>query len=147
MFKRIHRAWINVDIRIQLLHRDSKTTHLEQTTKRGGSETFAKRTCNTTCYKHMLWHYLLPSLCGALPTGTRYSTTEDKHTLTGANGVNAPDHLLDHEKLSGVRMRNSGQPLRPCRPKACERSLGPDLGLQPRWLRQKSAWTSLSLSP
>ena len=32
VFERVHRAWVDVDVRIQFLHGDAQTTHLEQAT-------------------------------------------------------------------------------------------------------------------
>ena len=56
MFEGIHRAWVDVDVRVKLLHRDTKTTHLEQTTKRRCCQTFSKGTCNATRHENVLWH-------------------------------------------------------------------------------------------
>ena len=37
----VHRPGVNVDVRVQLLHRDAKTTALEKSTERGSRKTLA----------------------------------------------------------------------------------------------------------
>jgi hypothetical protein len=60
VLERVHRAGVDVDVRIKFLHRDAQTTHLEQATKRRSSETFTESAGYTTCDEHMLCHFLPP---------------------------------------------------------------------------------------
>ena len=43
VLERVHRARIDVDVRVELAHRDSQATGLEQATERGGGEALAER--------------------------------------------------------------------------------------------------------
>ena len=61
MFERIHGARIDVDVRIELLHRDAQTAHLQESAEGGSCESFAERACHSASHEHMLWHPLLPS--------------------------------------------------------------------------------------
>ena len=56
VFKRVHRARVNVDVRVKFLHCDAQAAHLQQTTKRRSSETLTEGTCNATCHEYVLWH-------------------------------------------------------------------------------------------
>ena len=60
MFEGIHRSRVDVDVRIEFLHRDAQTTHLEETTKRGCSESLAERAGYAPGNEHMLWHFCSP---------------------------------------------------------------------------------------
>jgi hypothetical protein len=56
VLKRVHRARVNVDVRVKFLHCDAQAAHLQQTTKRRSSETLTEGTCNATCHEYVLWH-------------------------------------------------------------------------------------------
>ena len=57
----VHRAGVDVDVRVELAHRDPETTRLEEPAERGGGETLSERAHHTTRHEHELRHALLPS--------------------------------------------------------------------------------------
>ena len=63
VFKRVHRARVNVDVRVKFLHRDTQATHLQQATERRRSESFAEGACNASRHEHMLRHVATPVDC------------------------------------------------------------------------------------
>jgi hypothetical protein len=42
VLERVHGARVDVDVRVELLHRHAQAAHLQQTTERGGGETLAE---------------------------------------------------------------------------------------------------------
>ena len=42
VFEGVHGAGVDVDVRVEFLHRDSQATHLEQSTERGSGQTLAE---------------------------------------------------------------------------------------------------------
>ena len=59
VFVRVHCARIEVDVGIKLLHRYAQATHLQQSTKRTGSEPFTERADHTTRDENMLGQLVL----------------------------------------------------------------------------------------
>ena len=59
VLKRIHRAGIEVDVRVELAHRHPQPARLQQPAERRGSETLAERTRNTAGYEYELRHAIL----------------------------------------------------------------------------------------
>ena len=55
----VHRPRVKVDIGVELLHGDSKSTHLEKTTERTGGQPFTERADHTTRYENMLGQLVL----------------------------------------------------------------------------------------
>ena len=56
MLKRVHRAWIDVDVRIELLIDDLQTAGLEESTKRCGGDAFSEARGHAARYKHVFGH-------------------------------------------------------------------------------------------
>ena len=52
----VHRARIDVDVRVELLHRDPKPTRLEETTERGSGEALAERGGHSSRYEDVFRH-------------------------------------------------------------------------------------------
>jgi hypothetical protein len=63
VFEGIHRARVDVDVGIELLHRDAQSTHLEKTTERRCGQTLTKGTCDATRHEDVLRHRLSRQLC------------------------------------------------------------------------------------
>ena len=53
VLERVHRAGVNVEVRIELLHDDSQTTTGEQIAERCGCQTFAEGGNNTTGHENV----------------------------------------------------------------------------------------------
>ena len=56
----VHRARVEVDVGIELAHRDPRPTRLEQPAERGGGETLSEGTRHATGNEHELRHALRP---------------------------------------------------------------------------------------
>src|ERR1019366_6319023 len=61
VLERVHRAGIDVDVRVELAHRDAEATRLEESAEGGGREPFPERAHHATCHEHKLRHALLPA--------------------------------------------------------------------------------------
>ncbi|MFT5027223.1 MAG: hypothetical protein ACI9CV_001988, partial [Ilumatobacter sp.] len=61
VLERIHRAWVNVDVWIELLEGDSQTSQLQQPTKGRRGEALAERAGNASCHKNVFGHFRPPS--------------------------------------------------------------------------------------
>ena len=62
VLERIHRAGIDIEIRIELLENNAQTTRFEQRSKRRGSQSFAKRT-NHAASDENVFHDAHSPLC------------------------------------------------------------------------------------
>ena len=60
MFKRVHGARVNIDVRIKFLHRDAQTAHLQQASERRSGESFAEGARHASRHEHMLRHVASP---------------------------------------------------------------------------------------
>ena len=56
VLERVHRARVDVDVRVELLHRDPQPATLEQSPERRGREALAETGCNTTGHEDVLGH-------------------------------------------------------------------------------------------
>ena len=56
VLERVHRARIDVDVRVELLHRDPQATQLEQATERRGRQALAERAGNASGHENVLRH-------------------------------------------------------------------------------------------
>ena len=61
VLERVHCAGIDVDVRVELAHRDPEATRLEESAEGGGREPLPERTHHATCHEHELRHALLPA--------------------------------------------------------------------------------------
>ena len=52
----VHRAGVDVDVRVELLHRDPQPSGLEQTPERGGGETLAEGAGHAAGHEDVLRH-------------------------------------------------------------------------------------------
>src|SRR5437763_12792309 len=52
----IHRARVDVDVGVELLHRDPQSPGLEKPAERGGCQTLAERAGNTAGHEYVLGH-------------------------------------------------------------------------------------------
>ena len=59
VLERVHGAWVDVDVGVELAHRDPETTRLEQSAQGGGGEPLAERAHHATRHEHVLRHALL----------------------------------------------------------------------------------------
>jgi len=55
MLKRIHCARVNIDIRVQLLHRYPQSSALHQSPDGSSGQTFTQRRKNSTCDENEFW--------------------------------------------------------------------------------------------
>ncbi len=69
VFEGVHRAGIDVDVRVELLHRDLQATRLQQPPERRGGETLAEGAGNASSHENVLRHALSTSVSGELTTG------------------------------------------------------------------------------
>ena len=56
VLERVHRAGVDVDVRVELLHRDPQATQLQQATERRRGETFAEGAGNASSHENVLRH-------------------------------------------------------------------------------------------
>jgi hypothetical protein len=63
MLERVHRARVDVDVRIEFLHGDTQAAHLQQPTEGRRRQALAERTRNPSGHENVLRHVILPSDC------------------------------------------------------------------------------------
>ncbi|MEY3475999.1 MAG: hypothetical protein RLY65_399, partial [Pseudomonadota bacterium] len=56
VLERVHGPRVDVDVRVQLLHRDPQAAHLQQTSEGGGRETLAEGAGHAARHEHVLRH-------------------------------------------------------------------------------------------
>ena len=56
VLERVHRPGVDVDVRVELLHRDPQPAALEESSQRGGGEPFAQARRHTTRHEDVLRH-------------------------------------------------------------------------------------------
>ena len=56
VLERVHRAGVDVDVRVELLHRDPEAPGLEQPTERGGGEALPEGAGHTSGHEDVLGH-------------------------------------------------------------------------------------------
>ena len=64
VLERVHRARVDVDVRVELLHRDPQAAQLEQPAERGGGEALAERAGHAAGHEDVLRHRGPPSAIG-----------------------------------------------------------------------------------
>ena len=64
VLERVHRAWVDIQIRVELLHRDAKPTRFEEIAEAGGRQTFPQRGRHPTGDEEVLGRCRLPRLHG-----------------------------------------------------------------------------------
>ncbi len=63
----VHRAGVDVDVRVELLHRDPQPSGLEEAPERGGGETLAEGAGHASGHEDVLRHDAPLDLCGSHP--------------------------------------------------------------------------------
>ena len=53
VLERVHRAWIDVQVRIQLLHAHPQAAHLQQAAEAGSGEPLAEAGCDASGHEDM----------------------------------------------------------------------------------------------
>ena len=90
VLERVHRARIDVDVRIELLERDAQTAQLEQATERGGREALAEGAGHPARHEDVLRHWGDPPIVAAPTSGSQ--RTARRTGETGTVPVGEPRH-------------------------------------------------------
>ena len=108
VFERVHRARIDVDVRIELLERDPQAAQLEQSTERRGSQALAERAGNASRHENVLRHLPILRLDSRCPHDTM---TGNHHTPPRACPVEShesiPDRTCPPRSVGTQRSRSS----------------------------------------
>ena len=75
---RVHRAGVDVDVRVQFLEGDPQTPHFQQTTQGTGRQTLAQGAGNTTCHENVFRHLVNPP-SGAVEMASRIGAVPQRH--------------------------------------------------------------------
>ena len=73
VLERVHRAGVDVDVRVELLHRDPQATQLQQPAERRRGETLAEGAGNASGHENVLRHWARTSVSGELTTGLQHT--------------------------------------------------------------------------
>ena len=69
----VHRAGVDVDVWVELLHRDPQAAQLQQAAERRRGETFAEGAGNASSHENVLRHWTKTSVSGELTTGLQHT--------------------------------------------------------------------------
>ena len=102
VLERVHRARVDVDVRVELLQRDPQATELEQPAERRGGEALAERAGNPTGHENVLRHRQLLRLD---ITTESHPTPHVGHTSVGIAVDVAPTAPVRAAGRTGSRSR------------------------------------------